>query len=268
MENNYPFHVSAEEFKNKRVLVTGGTKGAGEAMVRRFVLSGAQVATAARSPLPKDQRPALFVQTDLGSSAGIQQLADRVLSEWGGVDILVNCVGGSDAPNGGYAALTDEHWQKALGMNLLAAVRCDKHFLAGMIERKGGVILHVASIQHRLPLYDSTLAYAAAKGALSTYSKGLANEVGPKGVRVNMISPGFIETAGARGMIVAVAKSRGIDENAARQAIMEMIGGIPIGRPAQPEEVAELAAFLASDRAASIHGADYVIDGGTIPTTS
>src|SRR6476660_3620482 len=89
-----------------------------------------------------------------------------------------------------------------------------------------------------------------------------------KDLRVNMISPGFIETAGARGMIVAVAKSRGIDENAARQAIMEMIGGIPIGRPAQPEEVAELAAFLASDRAASIHGADYVIDGGTIPTTS
>jgi NAD(P)-dependent dehydrogenase (short-subunit alcohol dehydrogenase family) len=137
-----------------------------------------------------------------------------------------------------------------------------------MIERKAGVILHVASIQHRLPLYDSTLAYAAAKGALSTYSKGLANEVGPKGVRVNMISPGFIETSGARGMIVAVAKSRGIDENAARQAIMDMIGGIPIGRPAQPEEVAELAAFLTSDRAASIHGADYVIDGGTMPTTS
>ena len=268
MENNYPFHVNAEEFKTKRVLVTGGTKGAGEAMVHRFLLSGAQVATAARSSLPKDQRPTLFVQTDLGSPAGIQQLADRILREWGGVDILVNCVGGSDAPNGGYAALTDEHWQKALSMNLLAAVRCDKHFLAGMIERKAGVILHVASIQHRLPLYDSTLAYAAAKGALSTYSKGLANEVGPKGVRVNMISPGFIETSGARGMIVAVAKSRGIDENAARQAIMDMIGGIPIGRPAQPEEVAELAAFLASDRAASIHGADYVIDGGTIPTTS
>ncbi len=268
MENNYPFHVNAEEFKNRRVLVTGETKGAGEAMVHRFLLSGAQVATAARSSLPKDQRPTLFVQTDLGSSTGIQQLADRILSEWCGVDILVNCVGGSDAPNGGYAALTDEHWQKALSMNLLAAVRCDKHFLPGMIECKAGVILHVASIQHRLPLYDSTLAYAAAKGALSTYSKGLANEVGPKGVRVNMISPGFIETSGARGMIVAVAKSRGIDENAARQAIMDMIGGIPIGRPAQPEEVAELAAFLASDRAASIHGADYVIDGGTTPTTS
>ena len=268
MENSYPFHINGEQFKNTRVLVTGGTKGAGRAMVHRFLLSGAQVVTAARSSLPKDQRPTLFVQTDLGSSTDIQQLADRILTEWGGVDILVNCVGGSDAPNGGYAALTDEHWQKALSMNLLAAVRCDKHFLAGMIERKTGVILHVASIQHRLPLYDSTLAYAAAKGALSTYSKGLANEVGPKGVRVNMISPGFVETSGARGMIVAVAKSKGIDENAARQVIMDMIGGIPIGRPAQPEEVAELAAFLASERAASIHGADYVIDGGTMPTTS
>ena len=125
MDNNYPFSTNPEEFKNRRVLVTGGTKGAGEAMVRRFLLSGAQVATAARSSLPKDQRPTLFIQTDLESSAGIQKLADRILSEWGGVDILVNCVGGSDAPNGGYAALTDEHWQNALSMNLLAAVRCD-----------------------------------------------------------------------------------------------------------------------------------------------
>lgn len=135
-----------------------------------------------------------------------------------------------------------------------------------MIERGSGVILHISSIQHRLPLYDATLAYAAARGALSTYSKGVANEVGPKGVRVNMISPGFIETSGAHGMILNLAKSKGIQENAARQEIMDMLGGIPIGRPAEPEEVAELVAFLASNRAASVHGADYVIDGGTVPT--
>jgi NAD(P)-dependent dehydrogenase (short-subunit alcohol dehydrogenase family) len=257
-----------DEFKDKRVLVTGGTKGAGEAIVRRFGMAGASVATAARSPLPQGQKPALFMQADLSSVEGIAQLADRILNEWGRIDILVNCVGGSDTPNGGYAALTEEHWQSALNLNFMAAVRCNRHFLPGMIERKSGVILHISSIQHRLPLYDSTLAYAAAKGALSPYNKGLANEVGPKGVRVNMISPGFIETSGAHGMIVALAKSRGIKESAARQAIMSMIGGIPIGRPAQPEEVAELAAFLASNRAASIHGADYVIDGGTMPTTT
>ena len=81
-----------------------------------------------------------------------------------------------------------------------------------------------------------------------------------------MISPGFTETAGAHGMIVQLAKDRKIDESAARQEIMAMIGGIPIGRPGRPEEVAELVTFLASDRAGSIHGADYVIDGGTVPT--
>jgi NAD(P)-dependent dehydrogenase (short-subunit alcohol dehydrogenase family) len=266
MTTTYPFATDGNQFKDKRVLVTGGTKGAGEAIVRRFTLSGASVATTARSPLPAEQNPALFIQANVATAEGVQNVVDRVMREWGGIDILVNCVGGSDAPNGGFAALTDDHWQKALDMNLMAAVRFDRGFLPGMVERGSGVILHISSIQHRLPLYDATLAYAAAKGALRTYSKGLANEVGPKGVRVNMVSPGFIETSGAHGMIVQLAKSRGIDENAARQQIMNMIGGIPIGRPAQPEEVAELVAFLASNRAASIHGADYVIDGGTMPT--
>lgn len=95
----------------------------------------------------------------------------------------------------------------------------------------------------------STLAYAAAKGALNTYNKGLANEVGPKAVRMNRISPGFIETSGAHGMIVQLAQSKVISEDASQQ-IVDMIGGIPIGRPGRPEEVAELAASLATDRAA------------------
>ncbi len=257
MTMTYPFSVSGDEFKGKRVLVTGGTKGMGQAMVHRFTLSGASVATTARLPLPVGQAVALFVQTDIGTAAGVQDVISRIQREWGGLDILVNNVGGSDAPNGGYKALSDDDWQKALNVNLLASVRLDRAFLPGMIERKSGVILHISSIQHRLPLYDATLA---------TYNKGLANEVGPKGVRVNMISPGFIETSGAHGMIVQLSRSSGISEDAARQQIMNMIGGIPIGRPGQPEEVAELVAFLASDRAASIHGADYIIDGGTMPT--
>jgi NAD(P)-dependent dehydrogenase (short-subunit alcohol dehydrogenase family) len=153
-----------------------------------------------------------------------------------------------------------------LEVNLLAAVRLDRAFVPGTIERKMGVVIHISSIQHRLPLHDATLAYAAAKGALRTYSKGLANEVGPRGVRVNMVSPGFIETSGAHGMILQLAQSSGSNEDDARQQIMNMIGGIPLGRPGRPEEVAELVGFLASDRAASIHGADYVIDGGTMPT--
>jgi len=266
MATDYPFSVDGNEFKGKRVLVTGGTKGMGEAMVRRLTIGGASVATTARSPLPEGQQPALFIRTDISTAHGVQEVVDTLLKNWGGIDILVNCVGGSSAPNGGFRVLTDEEWQKALNVNLMAAVRFDRNLLPGMLERRSGVILHIASIQHRLPLYDSTLAYAAAKAALTTYSKGLANEVGPKGVRVNVISPGFIETSGAHGMIVQLAKSNGVDESTARQQIMDMIGGIPVGRPGSPEEVAELVAFLASDRAASIHGTDYTIDGGTIPT--
>lgn len=266
MPNEYPFTVDAGEFAGKHALVTGGTKGMGEAIVRRLTLGGALVATAARSPLPAGQQPALFIQTDIGPAAGVQKVTDELLETWGGVDILVNCVGGSDAPSGGFQALADGDWQKALGVNLMAAVGFDRALLPGMLARRSGVILHVASIQHRLPLYDATLAYAAAKAALVTYSKGLANEAGPQGVRVNVISPGFIETSGAHGMIVQLAESRGIDEAAARREIMDMIGGIPLGRPGLPEEVAELAAFLASPRAAFIHGSNCTIDGGTVPT--
>ena len=262
----YPFPVASDEFEGKRVLVTGGTKGIGEAIVRRFILGGAKVASTARSPLANGPSPAIFVQADLGTAEGVHKVVGRIEQAWNGVDILVNCLGGSEAPNGGFRSLTDDDWQRALNVNLLAAVRLNRAFLPGMIERHSGAVIHICSIQHRLPLHDATLAYAAAKGALNTYNKGLANEIGPEGVRVNMISPGFIETSGAHGLIVKLAQSRSISEDAARQEIMNMIGGIPIGRPGSPEEVAELVAFLASERAASIHGVDYVIDGGTMPT--
>jgi NAD(P)-dependent dehydrogenase (short-subunit alcohol dehydrogenase family) len=117
-----------------------------------------------------------------------------------------------------------------------------------------------------LPLYESTLAYAAAKAALNTYSKALSNEVGPKGVRVVRVSPGFTETDAATRMIERLAKSGEVDRETARDGLMTSLGGIPIGRPNRPEEVADLIAFLASDRASSLHGAEYVIDGGTVPT--
>jgi len=150
MEDKYPFSYDSCEFKNKRVLVTGGTRGMGEQIVRRFILGGARVATTARSSRPAEQAPTLFIPADIGTADGVQAVVDAINKEWGGIDILVNCVGGSDAPNGGFQALTDEHWQKALDVNLLAAVRFDRRLLPGMLERRSGVIVHIASIQHRL----------------------------------------------------------------------------------------------------------------------
>jgi NAD(P)-dependent dehydrogenase (short-subunit alcohol dehydrogenase family) len=207
-----------------------------------------------------------FIQADLSTASGCTKVVEEVTSHLGGIDILVSVVGASSAPSGGFAALNDEEWQKELNINLLAAVRLDRGLLPGMIKQGYGVIIHISSIQRRLPLFEATLAYAAAKAALTTYSKGLSNEVAPKGVRVNTVAPGFIETSAAQALIERLSKQTGSDMQTARQELMKSLGGIPIGRPGRPEEVAELVAFLVSDRAASINGSEYVIDGGTVPT--
>ncbi|MCF2523381.1 SDR family oxidoreductase [Bradyrhizobium sp. G127] len=258
------FKIDPDEFAGKTILVTGGTMGAGEAIVRRFAAAGATVVTSARSK-PAGDLPALFVAADLSTREGVDNLTDALDRKVAAIDIIVHTLGGSKTPGGGFAAISDAMWQGEFNLNLMPAVRLDRALLPAMIERGTGVVIHISSIQRRLPLYESTTAYAAAKAALSTYSKALSKEVGPKGVRVTSVSPGWINTSAAQAMVKRIAQSGGLDETAARQSVLDALGGIPIGRPAWPEEVAELVAFLASDRAASIHGAEYTIDGGTVP---
>ena len=261
----HKFAVDAQEFAGSRVLVTGGTKGAGEAIVRRLTAAGAMVVTTARSATGPSS-PKLFVQADISTLAGAEKVAASTMDSLGGVDILVHNVGGSKSPGGGFAGLTDQAWQDELSLNLLAAVRLDRLLVPHMVEQGAGAIVHISSIQRRLPLHESTIAYAAAKAALATYSKALSKELGPKGIRVNTVAPGWIHTTASEAMVKRLAAHSGSDEETARQSVMDALGGIPIGRPAWPHEVAELVAFLVSDRASAIHGAECVIDGGTIPT--
>ena len=238
----------------------------GKAIASRLLDGGAKVMTTARSmPSDDEQSQHVFVQADVSTSEGCTRVVNEAIFHFGGVDILVNVVGGSSAPSGGFSVLSDEEWQKELNLNLMPAVRLDRGLLPSMLKQGSGVIIHISSIQRRLPLFEATLAYAAAKAALTTYSKGVSNEVGPKGVRVNTIAPGFIETSAAQALIERLSKQSGTDMETSRQELMKSLGGIPIGRPGRPEEVAELVAFLVSDRALSINGSEYVIDGGTIP---
>lgn len=254
------------DLTGRRALVTGGSKGVGAAVVQALLEAGAIVMTTARSK-PDDLPPSVhFVVADLTTADGCSALASAAEAHLGGVDILVHVVGGSSAPGGGFGVLTDALWEQELNQNLMAAVRLDRALVPQMVQRGDGVVIHVTSIQHELPLPDSTTAYAAAKAALSTYSKALSKEVTPRGVRVVRVSPGWVETTAAVALVERIAKQAGVDYDGGRKIIMDGLGGIPLGRPAHPQEVADLIAFLVSPRAASISGTEYVIDGGTVPT--
>jgi NAD(P)-dependent dehydrogenase (short-subunit alcohol dehydrogenase family) len=253
------------EFAGQRVLVSGGTKGLGRATVKRFLAGGAQVITAARTV--KDPIEGVkYVQADLTTPEGSEALAKAATEHLGGIDILAHVVGGSSSPGGGFAALTDDHWLAELNLNLLATVRLDRLLIPQMLERGAGTVVHVTSIQSILPLPESTTGYAAAKAALRTYSKSISKELGPKGVRVNSVSPGWIMTDATDDFLKLLQDANGGTIEDARQSVLDALGGIPIGRGAEPDEVADLIAYLASDRAAAIHGAEFIIDGGTVRT--
>jgi NAD(P)-dependent dehydrogenase (short-subunit alcohol dehydrogenase family) len=253
------------ELKDKRVLVTAGTKGVGKAVADLFHELGAKVITTAREK-PAHTSADLFLAADLTTVQGCELVADAVINDLGGADIIVHVLGGSSAPAGGFLALDEDEWQRELNLNLMPAVRLDRALLPRMLAQGSGVVIHVTSIQRELPLPDSTTGYAAAKAALSTYSKSLSKEVSPKGIRVVRVAPGWVETEASVALAERLALQAGTDYEGGKKIIMDALGGIPLGRPSKPAEVANLIAFLASPRAATITGTEFVIDGGTIPT--
>lgn len=258
--------TSTGTLEGKRVLVTGASRGIGRAVAERLHAEGATVLAAARHPVESRESRFHAVAADLTTEAGCDAVVEAVTTRLGGIDIVVHALGGSSSSGGGFAALADIEWKKELDLNLLPAVRLDRALVPQLLAQGSGAIVHVTSIQAQSPLFEATLGYAAAKAALATYSKGLSKEVGPRGVRVVRVSPGWTETEAALALVERLAREAGTDEKTARDGLMAALGGIPIGRPNKPSEVADLVTFLVSAQAATITGCEIRIDGGSLPT--
>jgi NAD(P)-dependent dehydrogenase (short-subunit alcohol dehydrogenase family) len=253
---------------SKTAIVTGAGRGIGLAVVRTLIAEGVRVAGAARTITPElKETGALAVSADLSTADGVATFIDTAATELGGIDLLVNNVGaGDDVRLGGFLDTDDTRWTRVLDLNLLSAVRASRAALPSLIERRGSIV-NVSSMNSRLPA-AAPVAYSAAKAALAALGKSLAEEFGPQGVRVNTVSPGVVRTAiweDPDGFGAKVAAASGIEHATFLQQIPAAFG-ITTGRITEPQEVAALIAFLLSDTAGNITGADYLIDGGTIKT--
>lgn len=253
------------ELKGKIALVTGGTKGIGKAIADRLTNAGAKVIVTARNK-QKDINPSHhFIAADLTLPESIRKVVDEINQKFEKIDILVNNAGANNGPAGGFSVLTDQDWENAMQMNLFTAIRFDKALLPKMLEQNSGVIIHISSGVGVLPIWQTTMPYAAAKAALNNYSKALANEVAGRGVRVVTVSPGAVKTESMEKFLQNLSeKSETTIEETTKQLI-EQIGGIPLDRMGEAIEVAELVGFLASSRASYITGQNYFIDGGARP---
>ncbi|WP_020664779.1 oxidoreductase [Amycolatopsis benzoatilytica] len=245
-----PTTSNLAEFAGKRALVTGGSRGIGAAIVRQLLDAGASVLTTARSADAKAPDGAAFVQADVRT--GTEALAADAQRILGGVDLLVHNAGGA-RPHSGALAIPDDEWRDALDLNLLAAVRLDALLAPAMRDRGSGAIVHISSAALRPPV-PPFLHYVAAKTALEAYSKGLAAELAPAGIRVNAVSPGRTTTPGGvatRDQWTALAPAVGGD-----------VPNVPLGRDGEPDDIANAVLFLLSDQASWLTGSTLVVDGG------
>ncbi|WP_443945132.1 SDR family oxidoreductase [Pedobacter sp. AW1-32] len=252
-----------QDLSGKIALVTGGTKGIGKAIADKLAAQGAKVITTARNTAEENEHH--FIAADLTKAGDVASLTETINREFGGIDILINNVGGLTTPGGGFSTLTDEHWENELQLNLISGIRLDRALLPAMIEKKNGVIVHISSVAGRQALWNLNMAYAVSKAALNSYSKTLATELAPKGVRVLTVSPGATKTPPMEKFVRDYAAAASISIDDAMTQLMVQTGGIPMGRMAEPTEVANLVHFLVSPAAAYLTGSIYAIDGGSLP---
>ncbi|MEV4570397.1 oxidoreductase [Nonomuraea sp. NPDC049419] len=258
------------QLSDRTAVVTGASKGLGLAIVRTLTAEGMRVVAAARTITPQlKETGAVTVPADLATPEGPGELIAQALAELGEIDLLVNNVGGGDATPevaGPFADMSDDLWQRTYELNLFSAIRATRAALPSLLRRRGGVV-NISSISARMPS-GGPMPYATAKAALTVFGKALSEEVGPQGVRVNTISPGAVRTAmweesGGYGALLAGMHGVELEQFLAG---LPAATGVTTGRLIEPEEVASLVAWLASPHAASVTGADHIIDGGVIKT--
>jgi len=251
--------------KGQVALVTGGTKGIGKAIADKLSSRGAQVVVTARTAPEENKNGHHFIAADLTQPGNAEAIAKEILEKYGRIDIIVNNAGANLSPGGGFETLSDDHWYNDWQLNFLSVTRINKSLLPAMIRQKSGVIINISTGAAKQPIWEMTMSYSSAKAALNAYSKALANELGSKGIRVNVVSPGVVKTPLMLDFIETIAKSSTSTVDEAFQAVMDKVG-VPVGRMAEPEEIANLVAFLVSSEAAYITGTNYSIDGGALPT--
>jgi NAD(P)-dependent dehydrogenase (short-subunit alcohol dehydrogenase family) len=247
------------DLAGKTAVITGGSKGIGAAIVARFVKGGARVVTSGRSQPESLPAGVDYVVADVATLDGVNQLARRAQEILGDIDVIVNNAGASTPHLGGVLDIADAEWVKDLNINFLAAVRLNAALLPALYARGRGSIINVSTAATLSPP-PAMLHYATAKAALATYTTGVAGEAGPRGVRVNTLTPGNVTSPGADAIRRAVIDAGGGDSPEA--------GGIPIplGRTGEGSDIAEAIAFLASDRAAWITASNLIVDGGQVQT--
>jgi NAD(P)-dependent dehydrogenase (short-subunit alcohol dehydrogenase family) len=254
---------------NKVVVVTGASKGIGLAVSQAFAAAGAFVIAGARHNSPELQAleaagSATFVAADLSTPEGPRALIAAAV-ERGGIDVLVNNAGAVTPRFDGILSVSDEDWDAALSLNFLSAVRATREAVPHMLTRGGGSIVMIGSVNATLPEWN-IVDYSATKAALANYAKSLSKEFGPKGIRVNTISPGPVATdlwLADDGVAAQFAAASGATPD---EVVSSVVAGSATGRFTTPQEVADLTVFLASDRSANITGSDVRIDGGYVTT--
>jgi NAD(P)-dependent dehydrogenase (short-subunit alcohol dehydrogenase family) len=255
------------ELGGRVTVVTGASKGIGLAVVRTLAAEGAAVVAGARTTGTLAGLDGVTAHAvDLGKPGGPEALVGHALEEHGRVDVLVNNVGRVQPRIDGFLATTDEDFEASLQLNFFAALRATRAAVAAMVPRGTGAIVNVVSVNAFFQPDGLVIDYGAAKAALLNVAKALSQELGPKGIRINSVSPGPVETdlwLGDNGVAETVGAAAGIDPAAVRE---RATAGIASGRFSTADEVATLVALLASPRTANVTGSNYVIDGGLVKT--